>query len=135
MRTLIVAYLQSLKPRQLGDFAVSRELPWSNDGTVMYLKNFKRIYVGTEEVERDNDLMTLRGPLAIRETVTVSVYFTTDAKNLPANYDEIVELVDAFRTLESVAGYQERQSSVYREIDGDHMVTEVVFRFSQTILN
>lgn len=132
MREEITQYLGKQK---LGTFAMARELPWSADGTALYLKNFKKIYVDRDLITQTDDLQTLGGPVAIRETTSVSVYFTTDAKNLPANYSEVLSTVRSARLIPTISGVIERQADVTTSYEGDAMITQVEFRFSKLILN
>lgn len=132
MRDEIATYISSQK---MANFAVAKELPWSADGTALYLKNFKKIYVDRDIVTQTDDLQTLGGPVAIRETTSVSVYFTTDAKTLPDNYSAVLSTVRAARLIPTIQGVIERQADVTTSYDGDAMITRVEFRFSKLILN
>ena len=132
MRDEIASYLNS---QRVANFAVAGELPWSADGQALYLKNFKKFYVDRDVITQTDDLQTLSGPAAVRETTSVSVYFTTDAKNLPANYDIALATVRAARLIPTITGVIERQADVTTNYEGDAMVTQVEFRFSKLILN
>lgn len=132
MRDEITQYLGKQK---LGTFAMARELPWSADGTALYLKNFKKIYVDRDLITQTDDLQTLGGPVAIRETTSVSVYFTTDAKNLPQDYATTLSTIRSARLIPTISGVIERQADVTTSYEGDAMVTRVEFRFSKLYLN
>lgn len=132
MRDEIASYLGS---QRMANFAMAKELPWSADGQALYLKNFKKIYVDRDIITQTDDVLTLSGPAAVRETTSVSVYFTTDAKNLPANYSDVLNTVRSARLIPTISGVIERQADVTTSYEGDAMVTQVEFRFSKLILN
>lgn len=132
MRDEIASYLSSLK---MAGFAMSKELPWSADGSPLYLKNYKKIYVDRDIITQTDDILTLGGPAATRETTSVSVYFTTDAKNLPENYNTVLGNIRAARLIPTITGVIERQADVTTSYEGDAMITQVEFRFSKLILN
>ena len=132
MRDQITSYLGK---QRLGTFAMAKELPWSADGTALYLKNFKKVYVDRDVTTQTADVMTLSGPAAVRETTSVSVYFTTDAKNLPQDYNDLLNTVRSARLIPTITGVIERQVDVTTSYEGDAMVTRVDFRFSKLILN
>ena len=46
MRTEVLDYINSLA---LGGFLLTQELPWEADGTALYVKNLKKIYVDVPE--------------------------------------------------------------------------------------
>ena len=47
MRTEIIDYLGTLN---LGTYKVASELPFDDNGQPLYIKNVKRIYVDTDEI-------------------------------------------------------------------------------------
>ena len=88
MREDILTYIRSLS---LGTFTVSDDLPREEGGVMLYVKNPKRIYVDRPQYSEEPLLQTLNGFDIHSEATTVSIYFTADAKTLPANYGALVE--------------------------------------------
>ena len=92
MREDILSYIKTLS---LGSFTVSDELPRDDSGMALYLKNPKKLYVDIGQVEATPLIQTLSGFDVHTESTTVSVYFTADAKTLPANYSSLTQSLTA----------------------------------------
>lgn len=128
MRTEILAYLKGLK---LTNYNVSDELPFSNSGTEMYLKNPKRIYVDLEQITSE-PFLTLFGNYSIDSQVhSVRLYFSTDAKLLPSDYSNLVNLIRAGKTVTTSENYFRREVVNSTTFNNDLMVTEFEFRFTK----
>ena len=130
MRTEIYDYIDGLSK---GTFTLSAQLPWTQDGVALHLKNFKTIYVDMDDVTHDTILSTMDGLTFENETTTVRVYFTTDAKQLPTNYETLVAAIRNARDLTAITGVTQRQADVSRTFESDAMVTEIEFRFTKLI--
>jgi hypothetical protein len=131
MRQHILDQLASL---DLGTFRVSSELPWSAAGTPLYLKNPKVLYVDEPDLTQTTLFNTLCGGaigLANQESET-SVYVLCDAKQQPSNYDQLVESVKSIvMTFTSV---RSREVDVVTSFEADQLLTEFVFRTTETVL-
>lgn len=130
MRQEIFDYIDGLSKT---GFTLSSALPWTSDGIPLYQKNFKTIYVDMDDVTHDTALATMNGLTFENETTTVRVYFTTDAKQLPNNYETLVSNIREARNIDTITGVTQRQSDVTRTFEADAMVTEIEFRFTKLI--
>jgi len=126
MRTDVIDYLQT---QNFGTFIVSSELPFSESGTPLYIKNLKKIYVDVDQYVVDPIINTLNGVNITRDTVAVTVYFANDAKSIPPNYDEVVSLVRAAKNILITAGYSSREVDVQTSFEADKLVTQIDLRF------
>lgn len=130
MRTELMQYLKSIR---LGAYGVTDELPFSNSGTPMYLKNAKKIYVDKDQVTVEQFLPTL-GALNINtETNTVRVYLTTDAKNTPSDYDLAVSLIRQGKDVVTTDGNFRRTVTSSTTFENDLLVTEFEFNFTRLL--
>jgi hypothetical protein len=133
MRTEILNYITA---QTLTGFRVSDELPWDNNGTPLYMSNMKTVYVDLDQIEQTKLIDTLNGPSgAVDEISTVSVYFVTDAKKLPSNYDTVVSAIRGARLATTITGVIERLCQVSTEFESDRAVTRFDFRFRKLIPN
>ena len=82
MRDEIVTFCQTLN---LGSVTVSTELPYDESGAALYLKNLKKVYVSTDNVEITPITRSLDGSSVSNETLSVNVFFACDAKTLLPN--------------------------------------------------
>jgi len=128
MRTEIIDYIQGLN---LGTFTVSTELPYSESGEALYVKNPKRIYVDEEQIVSEPLIQTLNSSNVIDEEGSVTIYFSCDSKSLPANYEAVVTALKAIRNLSTVDNVFRRELEVSTGYDGDLLVTELVIRFNK----
>ena len=114
-------------------FSVSDQLPFTQNGTPLYQQNFKKVYVDQPQTEQEPLLDTLDGVSIVNETTTVDAYVTTDAKQLPSNYET---MVNAFRNLRlNITGYNQRVTDIRTTFEGDSMVTQATFKFTRTLSN
>ena len=125
MRTEIITYIQGLN---LGTFSVSTELPYTDSGQALYIKNPKRIYVDEEQIEAEP---ILNSSNVINEQESVTIYFSCDSKLLPANYDTLVTDLKAARNIDTVTNVFRRELDVSTGYDGDLLVTELTIRFNK----
>lgn len=130
MRQQILDYINSLS---LGSYSVSNELPWSSSGTPLYLNNVKKIYVDRTQSTNDPLFGTLDGLTFNSEITSVKVYFASDAKLLPANYDTVVSTIKLGKDITTVTGFNRRECDVITSFENDLLVTEFEFRFTKLI--
>jgi hypothetical protein len=126
MREEVIDYLQS---QNLGSFTIASEVPWTETGTVLYLKNLKKIYVDVDAFTTDPLITTFTGLNITNETTAVRVYFANDAKQLPSNYDEVVSAIKAAKDINTTAGYARREVNVSTSYDNDRLITEIELRY------
>ena len=130
MRQQILDYINTLS---LGSFSLSQELPWSSSGTPLYLSNIKKIYVDRSQFTNDPLLSTLDGLIINSEITSVKVYFASDAKLLPANYDTLVSNIKLAKDVSTIEGVNRRECDVLTTFENDTLVTEFEFRFTKLI--
>jgi hypothetical protein len=129
MRTQVLDYIRDVNP---GGFFVTEELPWSESGLELYLKNLKRVYVDVEQTETEDLLLALNGLNIQNRIHIIRVFFATDAKTLPPNYEDFVA---ALRRVNDIPaeGFQRRQISIETELENDVLVTELEYRFTKLL--
>lgn len=126
MRQSVIDYLQGLN---LGSFTIASEVPWTETGTELYLKNLRKIYVDVDAFTTEPVITTFTGLNLNNETTVVRVYFANDAKQLPSNYDDVVASIKAAKDVESTAGYTRREADVATSYESDRLVTEIELRY------
>lgn len=127
MRKEILSYVKGLK---LKNFNVAEELPFSNSGTPLYFKNPKRIYADLEQITREPFINTFSYPIDT-EVHSVRLYFTTDAKQLLSDFNDVVSMIRAGKDVSTEENYFRREVSTGTAYENDTIVTEVEFRFTK----
>jgi hypothetical protein len=130
MRDLILSYLGSAA---FNSFIVSTELPFSQSGTELYLKNVKRIYVDEEQIETTPFIAVFNGCDINQETTLLNVYFATDAKNLVEDYSDAVDIITAAKDIEVNGVYTNRISNVQTQYKNDLLITTVELSFTKLL--
>jgi len=92
MRTQLLSAITSATST-LTQFAVSSELPWSQNGTPLFRKNLKKIYVDQTVQEQTTLIPTLNGNEVFQNDLITNVYVACDAKNPPSQLDNLVAQV------------------------------------------
>ena len=128
MREEIRTYIGTLN---LGGFLLSQEVPWSENGNPLYLKNPKRIYVDVDQIETDPFIQTLSGVTISNQINVVRLYFSTDAKQVPSNYSDIVESLRRAKDITTIQGVNRRECLVNTSYENDMLVTELEYRFTK----
>jgi len=127
MRAEVIEYINSIPT---GGFTLTQELPWSSDGAPLYNKNPKKIYVDITEKTDSNLITTFSGLNIDSQESIVRIYFTCDAKQLPSNYDTLVDDLLQAKNI-TVPGIYERSSEVATSMSADLVVTEIQVRFTK----
>jgi len=128
MRQELKDYIVALK---LKNFKVSDELPFSNSGTAMFLKNPKTIYVEEDQYAEEPLVQALNGVDINSEVTTVRVYFSTDAKQQPSNYALAVSSIKAWKYQAENMIYNRKECDITTEYENDLQTTELEFRFTK----
>lgn len=128
MRTEVIDYVQGLN---LGTFTVSTELPYTESGQALYVKNPKRIYVDEEQIVSEPLIQALDGVSIVNEESTVTIYFSVDSKLVPANYDSVVTALKGAKNITTIDGVFRRELDVSTGYDGDLLITELAIRFNK----
>ena len=135
MRTDILNSIGSISSATLGTFRVTDELPFDYDGSPLYQKNFKRIYVDVDQIDQSAVDDYLNGAGYIDEVTTIRVYFVTDAKKLPDNYESVVAAIKETRLVATITGVIERLCNVSTQYSADSLLTEFEFSFRKLLTN
>lgn len=128
MRTELLSYLKALKFK---NFNVSEELPFSNSGVALYLKNAKRLYLSLEQIAQEPFISVFGNSSIDAEVYSVKLYFTTDAKQLPSDYSTVVSQIRGAKSVETTDNYFRREVITGTTYENDLMVTEFEFRFTK----
>jgi hypothetical protein len=132
MRTEILDYF---KENKVNGYTLTQELPWDTQGNPLYLKNFKYIYVDSDQIAQEPLIDVLNGAGIVNQITTVTTYITTDAKNQPSNYATMVSTFMNARLDTDITGVTQRATQVSTEFIGDAQVTQFDFSFRQLIVN
>jgi biopolymer transport protein ExbD len=126
MRQQVLEYIQNLN---LGSFVVSNELPWNESGVALFTKNLKKVYVDNDQYSVEPLVQALNGLNIHNQINTVRVFFANDAKQLPADYEQVIEEMQAIRNVDFAQGHNRREVDISTEIEADRMITTVELRF------
>lgn len=126
MRAEVLDYVQAVS---IGGFSASTELPWQESGLELYEKNLKKIYVDIDQITVDPQILTLDGTNISSEITTVRIFFANDAKQIPANYSDLVSELILAKNIEAAQGFNRRECSVQTEISADKLITTIELRF------
>ena len=132
MRTEILDYF---KANRVNGYTLTQELPWDTQGNPLYLKNFKYIYVDSDQIAQEPLIDVLNGAGIVNQITTVRTFITTDAKNQPSNYATMVSTFMNARLDTDITGVTQRATQVSTEFIGDAQVTQFDFSFRQLIVN
>lgn len=127
MRTQLLQAITSATST-LTQFAVSQELPWSQNAQPLFRKNMKRIYVDQPTTEQSVIYPVLSGSDVFATLNTIPVYVAVDAKNPPSQTDLLVTRILSARDSTDVVAY-DREADYGVEIDEDVLVYTFQFRF------
>jgi len=128
MRQAIIDYINSIG---LGSFLISNEVPWTDNGTSLWLKNPKAIYVDVANFETEPIVLALNG-LQIQNLTTIDTdYYSCDAKQLPSNYDHLVADLKLARDISPEEVFNRRECIVSTSLESDLLVTELEYRFTK----
>lgn len=112
----------------LTQFAVTQELPWSQNGDPLYLKNMKKIYVDNATVEQTTIILTLDKARSVDEnTYTCLVYFAVDAKNPPSQTQLILDKILGCKDKTGLLSFDD-ESDFTIEQNEDKLIYTVEFR-------
>ena len=135
MRSELLTALQGLSKTALGTFTVVSDLPWQSDGTPLYVKNLKRIYVNSEDSNLDPIIDTLDGFGFAHEVVSLTVNYACDAKTLPSNFDTLIDAVQDLRLSFRNNAWHPRRVTKTTELDADVIIVRQEFSFERIVTN
>lgn len=114
----------------LTQFAVSQELPWSQNATPLFRKNMKKIYVDRPQQEETTLIATLDGNDVFQDDLVTKVYLAVDAKNPPSQLDSAISRILACKSTTGVVNFG-NESDYTVELDEDVLVYTFEFRLNQ----
>jgi hypothetical protein len=117
----------------LTQFAVATELPWEQNGTPLYRKNMKKIYVDTGRVEQTTLFPTLNGGEVFQNDLITEVYLAVDAKNPPSQLDSAVSKILATKSTVAVVNFGS-ESDYTVDKQEDVLIYTFEFRLNQATL-
>ena len=124
MRTAILSWLTG---QLTGTIKTSQELPFDQDGQPLYLKNFRRLYLGQPELAQEDLYSVFGGSDVFLNSQTLEGYLALDAKNLPAGLDSTISTILSAKTRSGIANCGE-QSDYTIELQEDRLVYTFQFR-------
>lgn len=129
MRQTVIELIQDT---DIGVYTLSQELPYTADGTPLYQKNAKKIYVDLAQYTEVSAIPTLDNNSIMSQTISVSVYFSNEARVLPS-YDEVVTNLRALKDAATVRalGYHSRQCDVTTSYVDNLLVTQLQYQFTK----
>ena len=128
MRQEVLNYINGLS---LGSFTTTSDMPYDASGNPLYVQNVKKIYVDNEQTAVEPLVSALDGPIIDNEVTSVSIYFSADAKQLPANYDALVSDLKKAKNITTVAGIHRRELDATTEYQGDLIINSMEIRFNK----
>jgi hypothetical protein len=114
----------------LTQFAVSSELPWEQNGTPLYRKNMKKVYVDRSRQEQTTLIPTLNGGEVFQNDLITEVYLAVDAKNPPSQLDSIITKILGTKSTVNVVNFGS-ESDYTVDKDEDVLVYTFEFRVNQ----
>ena len=128
MREEVLDYIKGLN---LGSYSTSEDLPRDESGTPLYIKNPKRIYVEADSYNEVPLIVTFSGNGITSYTTSVSVIFSSDAKRLPNNYDELVGQLIGAKNIQTEEGYNSREAVVTTGTEADLLITQIEYSYTK----
>lgn len=110
----------------LTQFAVSQELPWEQNGTPLFRKNMKKIYVDRERKEESTLIALFNSSDIYQDDLITEVYLAVDAKNPPSQLDSVVTKILNCKSTANVVNFG---SEADYTIDKDEDVLVYTFEF------
>ena len=114
----------------LTQFAVSQELPWEQNGTPLFRKNMKKIYVDRDRMEESTIIPTLNGGDVFQNDLITEVYVAVDAKNPPSQLDALISKVLSTKNTVNVVNFGS-ESDYTVDLNEDVLTYTFEFRVNQ----
>lgn len=129
MRTQLLAAITTATST-LTQFAVASELPWSQNGTPLFRKNMKKIYVDRERMEETTLIPTLNGGEVFQNDLITEVYLAVDAKNPPSQLDSAITKILSAKNNTGVVNFG-TESDYTLDKQEDVLIYTFEFRLNQ----
>ena len=114
----------------LTQFAVASELPWEQNGTPLYRKNMKKIYVDRDRMEETTLIPTLNGGDVFQNDLVSEVYLAVDAKNPPSQLDSVITKILSAKATTGVVNFGS-ESDYTVDKQEDVLIYTFEFRLNQ----
>ena len=114
----------------LTQFAVSQELPWEQNGTPLFTKNMKKVYVDRERMEQSTLIPTLNGGEVFQNDLICEVYVACDAKNTPSQIDNLISKVLSAKNSTGIVNFG-AESDYTLDKQEDVLIYTFEFRLNQ----
>ena len=128
MRNQLVSAITSATST-LTQFAVALELPWEQNGTPLFRKNMKRIYVDRDNLEESTLIPTLDGVDIMQNDLIVNAYLAVDAKTIPSQLDNAISKILNAKNSITIVNFG-LESDYIVEKDEDVLVYTFEFRMN-----
>jgi hypothetical protein len=128
MREQVLDYIKGIN---LGAYNLSDDIPREENGTALFVKNPKRIYVSSEDFTETPLLNTFSGFNLHTYSILLTVVFSSDAKKLPQNYASLVALLLSAKDINTTEGFNSREASVSTVTENDLLVTQIEYSFTE----
>lgn len=125
MRTELLSAITSATST-LTQFAVVQELPWEQNGTPLFRKNMKKIYVDRDRNEESTLIAVFNGPDVYEDVLICEVYLAVDAKNPPSQLDSVITKILGCKLTTNVINFG---SEADYTLDKDEDVLIYTFEF------
>lgn len=123
--------IDAIKGLALTGYNVVTEVPYDDSGNPLFLKNPKRIYVDNTQTAQEPLILALNGLSINNTTTSVTVYFTVDAKNVPASYETTISSLKSIKDTIVFDGAVQRNIAVATSYAGDLLISEVEYTFTR----
>ena len=131
MRTQLLAAITTATST-LTQFAVASELPWEQNGTPLYRKNMKKIYVDEERQEQSTLFSVLNGDDVYQNDLITEVFLAVDAKNPPSQLDSAIAKILSAKSNTGIINFGV-ESDYTVDKQEDVMIYTFEFRMNQAI--
>lgn len=111
-------------------FAVSTELPWAQNGTPLFRKNLKKVYVDQSVQTQTTLIPTLNGNEVFQNDLITMVYVACDAKNPPSQLDLLISKILSAKDSTGVINFG-TESDYTIDKDEDVLIYTFEFRVNQ----
>lgn len=114
----------------LTQFGVSIEMPWEQNGTALFRKNLKKVYVDNSYKEENTIIPTLDNNNVIEDTLVCNAYVACDAKNTPSQLDQLISNILACKDRTGIVNFI-TESDYTMDKQEDVLVYTFEFRLQQ----
>ena len=126
MRTQLLAYLTT---NLTGSIKTSQELPWTEGGQRLDLKNMRRVYLD-EPTKEQAQLVAMIGEEDINQTITrVRGYLTVDAKARNSDLDAALTTLAQAKSVTTITDSFRKEFDYTTTVDADRITYELEYRF------